>query len=800
MALLLASGGCGPSSRAPVDATQPAPAAPEGPRPPTWPSWGGIPWPRGDEALVQGLVQAELDRDAAAEVIEQAWQSSDPALRARAAWTLGRIGSPAARDRMSAWLEDGRVRLDAPTLAAFGLLPAPAAEDGAVDPAWDELEDRLWTRYAVTEDPAEASALLLAIARTGGSRSPGRLAADLAVLPPAEDEPRYVHGMEALAILCVRGHALNEDGLRAVAQGLDAPTLAPRRTAAYALGRCAAVSAEQLAGAERGELVKRLGPMTVAGQDPVGMRRAWAALEGLGELPRVVPSWVLGSEATDGAGDWMAEVAAVRALAASADGRKVLARRLAQVDATQWAGPRLHVLREALERLRPFAANEVGLDASLATLSATLSAALRGEDTSTRGKALTIVACEARLLVATRTGQLEPVRQCAAGRAGLPAEHGERLVIEALVHMGAVLPREQRVAELLGHAADPRPGVAAPALSALAGLDDPGIARALRAALGHEDMGVVAAAATAIGTRAADQGRRDPEAAAGLLAVIERFDDDHAVETRIAAIDALGRLARSATVSSVAAPPEGATEGEGGTKSSTAVPPEPPPVWLETKILPLARDPNAAVRDAARRALRGHEELLAAFDAAVPASFSGGFSSAVHEATTRLAGRVAGLRLHTDAGPITIDFSGAPAPIAQANLAALAEDGFFDGLVFHRVVPGFVVQGGDPRGDGYGGPGHVMPCEPSNLRYERGTVGIALAGRDTGGSQLFIAHDEPRHLDARYTVIGRVVEGLEVIDAIWPYDGITKIEVLTERPAAAGDQAGGEAGSSRTPE
>jgi cyclophilin family peptidyl-prolyl cis-trans isomerase len=64
-------------------------------------------------------------------------------------------------------------------------------------------------------------------------------------------------------------------------------------------------------------------------------------------------------------------------------------------------------------------------------------------------------------------------------------------------------------------------------------------------------------------------------------------------------------------------------------------------------------------------------------------------------------------------------------------------------------------------------------------------VGIALAGKDTGGSQLFITHGQPHHLDARYTVIGRVVEGLEVIDAIWPYDAITKVEVLTERPTPA---------------
>ena len=97
LAMLLGAA-CGPSSsRAPGDATQPTSAAPEAPLPPAWPSWGGIPWPRGDEALLGALVQAELDRDASAEAIEQAWQSSEPAFRARAAWTLARIGSPVAR-------------------------------------------------------------------------------------------------------------------------------------------------------------------------------------------------------------------------------------------------------------------------------------------------------------------------------------------------------------------------------------------------------------------------------------------------------------------------------------------------------------------------------------------------------------------------------------------------------------------------------------------------------------------------------------------------------------------------------
>jgi cyclophilin family peptidyl-prolyl cis-trans isomerase len=114
----------------------------------------------------------------------------------------------------------------------------------------------------------------------------------------------------------------------------------------------------------------------------------------------------------------------------------------------------------------------------------------------------------------------------------------------------------------------------------------------------------------------------------------------------------------------------------------------------------------------------------------------------------------------------------------QANLSHIARNGGFDGLRFHRVVSGFVVQGGDPRGDGYGGPGWIVPCEWSNLRYERGTVGIALAGKDTGGSQLFITHTPQQHLDGRYTIVGHVTEGLEVLDRLLPHDRIDRVEVL----------------------
>jgi cyclophilin family peptidyl-prolyl cis-trans isomerase len=193
----------------------------------------------------------------------------------------------------------------------------------------------------------------------------------------------------------------------------------------------------------------------------------------------------------------------------------------------------------------------------------------------------------------------------------------------------------------------------------------------------------------------------------------------------------------------------------------------------------LARDPAVAVRRRARRALEGRPDLLARFDEPVPVAGRDAFGAELETLLERNAKRrVEGLAVETAAGRFVIDLRGTRAPINRANLVDLAQRGFYDGLSFHRVVPGFVVQGGDPRGDGYGGPGYLVPCEWSNQRYERGTVGIALAGKDTGGSQIFVAQAPQPHLDARYTVVGKVVEGMEVVDSILPGDRIIGIELL----------------------
>ncbi len=133
--------------------------------------------------------------------------------------------------------------------------------------------------------------------------------------------------------------------------------------------------------------------------------------------------------------------------------------------------------------------------------------------------------------------------------------------------------------------------------------------------------------------------------------------------------------------------------------------------------------------------------------------------------------------IETDKGTIEVELAVLDAPQTVANFIALARKGFFNGVPVHRVVPDFVVQGGDPRGDGEGGPGYTIRDEINERPYVRGTVGMALDWKDTGGSQFFITHSPQPHLDARYTVFGHVVNGMDVVDRIVQWDPIRRIRI-----------------------
>ncbi|MBN1922632.1 MAG: peptidylprolyl isomerase [Anaerolineae bacterium] len=135
----------------------------------------------------------------------------------------------------------------------------------------------------------------------------------------------------------------------------------------------------------------------------------------------------------------------------------------------------------------------------------------------------------------------------------------------------------------------------------------------------------------------------------------------------------------------------------------------------------------------------------------------------------------------TSKGVIELEFYSQYAPKTVNNFVFLAREGFYDGVVFHRVISDFVIQGGDPTGTGRGGPGYRFEDEfvGNPLIHERGVMSMANAGPGTNGSQFFITHSPQPHLNGKHTVFGKVVAGLDVVDAIRPGDVMLSV-VITE--------------------
>ncbi|MFV0290900.1 MAG: peptidylprolyl isomerase [Mangrovibacterium sp.] len=140
--------------------------------------------------------------------------------------------------------------------------------------------------------------------------------------------------------------------------------------------------------------------------------------------------------------------------------------------------------------------------------------------------------------------------------------------------------------------------------------------------------------------------------------------------------------------------------------------------------------------------------------------------------------------IYTEKGLMKVEFFEKDAPRTVENFCKLANEKFYDGLTFHRVIPDFVIQGGCPNGTGAGGPGYKINCEldGENQYHDRGVLSMAHAGRNTGGSQFFICHNRSntQHLDRNHTCFGKVYEGLDVIDDIRPGDKIEKIVIIEE--------------------
>ena len=203
----------------------------------------------------------------------------------------------------------------------------------------------------------------------------------------------------------------------------------------------------------------------------------------------------------------------------------------------------------------------------------------------------------------------------------------------------------------------------------------------------------------------------------------------------------------------------------------------------------LGKQKSAAANDAIKAALDSNDYLVRRRAAALlKTNGAGDFSARVGTVKTRntaadyrralaLAGRKLTAVVTTSRGSFTIELLPSDAPLTVDNFVQLARRNYFNGITIHRVVPNFVIQDGDPRGDGNGGPGYQIRCEINQVLYDRAAVGMALSGKDTGGSQWFVTHAPQPHLDGGYTVFGHVIAGMEVVDKIERGDVVKSIVI-----------------------
>jgi len=397
-----------------------------------------------------------------------------------------------------------------------------------------------------------------------------------------------------------------------------------------------------------------------------------------------------------------------------------------------------------------------------------------------------------------------------------------------LAHDGKAAADPEWAPRLVALLADPRPGVAITALEASASwLAAPALAAEVRrrAADGSEWQREVALAALAEAhdpeapelVRAAAVAEAAPlrqraAAAAGLLGLeptLAKLAADPVAGVRAAALDA--RLARDGAVTTARAAladpdpvvrstaldwladhpqlpleelaaaaasgadplPDARLSAVRALRARAAAQPTERGAVVERLEGVAARDPEFLVRRAAADALVALDRPRPAIGPAAPT-----YGLDYYRDVVRQTARPRRVEIVTPRGTLWLRLDCPQAPLTCLSFLKLAEQGYFDGLTFHRVVPDFVVQGGDPRGDGAGGPGYSLRDELNRLRYERGAVGMALSGPDTGGSQFFITLSPQPHLDGGYTVFGTVERGMEVADRIEQGD---RIESVVER-------------------
>lgn len=393
-----------------------------------------------------------------------------------------------------------------------------------------------------------------------------------------------------------------------------------------------------------------------------------------------------------------------------------------------------------------------------------------------------------------------------ATAAGLLASSSDVVRREALVALAVLPPDPSLGPRLVDLVAERDPWIRAAALGALAHTDRSDFALVLSGSDPDPVWWVRAALASALGATGDEMSvgvlhamlrDEDPRVLPAVLEALRRARGKDALDTlgrhlehadlgvRVAAAEGMAALGAPAlTPALLAAWRRGMGDGPGELEARIAA----------VKAIAAQGDaPAAALAEVARedpsRAVR-ERAALALGERGAPAPDPGPEAVSrpaldYREAMAPYAPR-AGVPLFTPRafvrtrhGTIEIHLDVVEAPLTSASFVDLARAGFYDGLVFHRVEPGFVVQGGCPRGDGNGGPGYALRCEITRRPYGRGAVGMALSGRDTGGSQFFVTLGPQPHLDGGYTLFGQVVAGMETVDRLRPGDVIERVDVWT---------------------
>lgn len=678
--------------------------------------------PDGGLASVTEVIAAADARDAKAAIFEAARTSRDPELRRRAAEGLSRIGGPAAEAGLSALLADE----DPATVAwsAYGLGHAcKGREDATVKQLAARAASLEGEDLGVTS-PDPRLAIARAIGRCGGALAAETLRVWL-------DARGALRGPAALGLgdLLSRRKQVDPRLATSLLDALEPRSEGPEDAVFYALSRsepdealvprvlAAAKAALGRKGASRILAVKTLGRV---GPDRARTKEASAALQGIvtdktsydvGERAEAVRA--LGKLGVDG------QAAAASALITLTPDRDAVA-------IAGFRGPEFHVLHALLEVLST--APPKAAEPALQTLSR-LTAPTTPEPALARR--LAELRCQAALGLARGVSDAEVLRKCddegseISQRARLasllrrPIARERRAAFRAFARSEHLRVREQAISAIVDH---PELGDAAAPL----------LAEALRS----EHAGLVATAADVLHVH--------PQ----LALVLARSEIRAALDPKAPPPSAQPRQEISSDVESAL---------------STALSHAWPEDRFETRIalieaaaaLHHARakdlatsacsDPNPTVRERAAKALRTLGESPSACVPRSPAPAA----EVAHLGTVPV--RIA---LETDAGELRLVLDPSVSPVTVARIASLARSGFYDGIVVHRVVPGFVAQFGDPDGDGYGGSGTSLRCETSPIAFEALDIGMALAGRDTGSSQLFVTLARAPHLDGEYTRIG----------------------------------------------